>query len=362
MPTLQEYKCPCCNGAIHFDSNLQKMKCPYCDTEFTVEALEAQDEARNQNESDEMHWDTAGHAQWQDGEAENMYVYSCRSCGGEIVCEETTGATACPYCGNPVVIKRAFAGELRPDLIIPFALDKDAAKRALNEHLKGKRLLPKVFKSQNHLDEIKGVYVPFWLFDGDANADMRYHATRLHAWSDSQFNYTETQHFSLFRSGSLSFAHVPVDGSAKMPDDLMESLEPYDTSKAVDFKTAYLAGYLADKYDVGAEQCIGRANERIRESTQETFRRTADNYATVTPEYSSIKLANGKTKYALYPVWLLNTTWQGNQYLFAMNGQTGKFVGNLPMEKGAFWRWFCGVGAAVFAAVLGILLLIHGIA
>ena len=146
---------------------------------------------------------------------------------------------------------------------------------------------------------------------------------------------------------------MPVDGSTKMDDALMESIEPYDFTGAVDFQTAYLAGFLADKYDVDSEQSIERANERIKKSTENAFASTVQGYSTVIPESTSIRLQNGKAKYALYPVWLLNTTWNGQRYTFAMNGQTGKFVGDLPLDKGAYTKWLFGltslIGAAVFA-------------
>ena len=244
-----------------------------------------------------------------------------------------------------------FSGALRPDFVIPFKLDKNAAKAGLQKHLTGKRLLPKIFKDQNHIDEIKGVYVPFWLFDTDADARVRYRTTKLRCWSDSEYNYTETSHFLVHRGGSVGFEHVPVDGSSRMADDLMESIEPYDFSDAVDFQTAYLAGYLADKYDVDAEQSIERANERVKKSAEEAFASTVEGYDTVTAESSSVQLHGGKAKYALYPVWILNTTWKGQKYTFAMNGQTGKFVGDLPVDKAAARRWKLILTATFSAAV-----------
>ena len=156
------------------------------------------------------------------------------------------------------------------------------------------------------------------------------------------------------RGGSIGFNHVPVDGSSKMADDLMESIEPFDFAEAVDFKTAYLAGYLADKYDVDAGQSVERANARIKRSTEDAFASTVQGYMTVTPESSTIRLHNGTAKYALYPVWILNTSWNGQKYTFAMNGQTGKFVGDLPVDKGAYKKWLFGltggIGAVIFAA------------
>ncbi|MBQ7826654.1 MAG: hypothetical protein IJ386_00130 [Clostridia bacterium] len=358
MAVLQEYKCPCCGGAIAFDSAAQKMKCPYCDTEFEMETLAAYDSELKSESGDDMKWETAAGADWQEGEADGLRVYTCNSCGGELVGDETLAATACPFCGNPVVVMSQFAGVLKPDFVIPFKLDKKAAKAALNKHYSGKRLLPKIFKDQNHIDEVKGVYVPFWLFDTDANARIRYRCTMVRHWSDSRYDYTETAHFSVFRGGNVSFERVPVDGTTKMADDLMESIEPYDFSEAVDFQTAYLAGYLADKYDVSAEESIDRANERIRRSTEEAFASTVRGYTTVVPESTGIKLENGCAKYALYPVWLLNTTWNGQKFTFAMNGQTGKLVGDLPLDRGAFKRWLFGIWGVSAAIIYGLIALL----
>ena len=349
MPVLQEYKCPCCGGAISFDSTTQNMVCPYCDTEFDVQTLISFEAELKNDTGENMNWQTAAGTQWQQGEAESLRSYICNSCGGEIVGDAYTAATACPFCDNPVLVPGQFAGSLRPDLVIPFQVNKEAAKAALRNHYKGKPLLPKVFKDENHIDEIKGVYVPFWLFDTDAKASIRYKATTLRSWSDANYIYTETCFFALRRGGNLGFANVPVDGSSKMEDALMESIEPFDVSRAVPFHTAYLSGYLADKYDVDSQQSIDRANQRIRQSTENAFAGTVRGYATVVPETTSIALENGAARYALYPVWLLNTTWNGQKYTFAVNGQTGKLAGDLPMDKGAFKKWFFGLTAAVGA-------------
>ncbi len=350
---LQEYKCPCCGGAIAFDSDLQKMKCPYCDTEFEVETLKGYDADLGTDSADEMNWQTNAGSEWQEGEADGLRSYICQSCGGEIVGDDSMAATSCPFCGNPIVVMGQFSGALKPDIVIPFKLGKDDAKKALLRHVTGKRLLPKVFKDQNHIDEIKGVYVPFWLFDSDANASVRYRATRVKIWEDRNYRYTETQHYSVIREGALGFDGVPVDGSSKMADDLMESIEPYDLSQAVPFQTAYLAGYLADKYDVSAEDSVERANARIKQSTEKAFAATVTDYATVRTENCNIRLQGGKARYALCPVWLLTTDWNGQKYTFAMNGQTGKFVGDLPVDKSAATKWRFGLTAVFAAAVYG---------
>ena len=357
MATLIEYKCPCCGGAIEFDSSIQKMKCPYCDTEFEMETLKQYDEELKSQKPDDLTWEKPAGTEWSSEDQENLASYICNSCGGEVLTDKTTAATHCPFCGNPVVMKEHFRGDLKPDYVIPFKLDKDDAIKGLKKHLEGKRLLPKVFKDENHIEEIKGVYVPVWLFDANADADIRYKGTKTRIWSDFNYNYTETSIYSVVRQGSLEFQKVPVDGSSKIDDNLMESIEPFNFNEAVDFQTAYLAGYLADKYDVTEEQSISRANERVKRSTETAFAETVEGYNSLIAENSSVQLTQSSAKYALYPVWLLNTKWQGKTYTFAMNGQTGKFVGNLPVDNGAFLRYLLGFTVGFGAIAFGLLTL-----
>ena len=355
MTDLIAYKCPCCGGNIEFDSSLQKMKCPYCDTEFEMDTLKQYDEEIKNQKDDNLTWEEKVSNEWTSEDEENLLSYICNSCAGEIVTDRTTAATHCPFCGNPVVIQEHLKGNLKPDYVIPFKLDKKEAEDGLKKHLEGKKLLPKVFKDENHIEEIKGVYVPVWLFDADASADIRYKGTKIRIWSDYNYNYTETSTYSVVRNGSLSFKCVPVDGSSKIDDNLMESIEPFNFDEAVDFQTAYLSGYLADKYDVDEKQSISRANERIKKSTEDAFASTVNGYNSLIPEKSSVQLTNSKVKYALYPVWLLNTKWQDKTYTFAMNGQTGKFVGNLPVDKKAYYKYLFGLTAGISAVVFGLL-------
>lgn len=354
MTALQEFKCPCCDGGIEFDSESQNMKCPFCGTEFEVETLMSYQKELDNQRSDQMNWDVSAGQEWTEDETTGMRIYICHSCAGEIVGDATLGATACPFCGNPVVMKGQFAGDLKPDLVIPFKLDKKAAKEALRQHYSGKRLLPKAFKDENCIEEVKGIYVPFWLFEADADAHFRYKATRTRFWRSGDYDYTETRYYSVVRGGSLGFNMVPVDGSSKIADDLMESIEPFDLSEAVDFQTAYLSGYLADRYDVTAEQSVERANQRIRNTTQEAFASTVIGFDSVIPVSSSIQLQRSGAKYALYPVWLLNTTWEGQRFTFAMNGQTGKLVGDLPLDKAAYRKWLFGLTGIITAAAFAL--------
>ena len=331
---IQEYKCPCCGGAITFDSTLQKMKCPYCDTEFAMETLSALDDELKKSEEKEesFNWENTS-TQWED---DSLKHYICNSCGGEIIGDETLAATSCPFCGNAIVMMEQFKGTLKPNWVIPFKLNKEDAKQALLQHFKKMPFLPKLFSEESHLEEIKGLYVPVWLYDASADGYSTFKATTTRHWSDSRYNYTETKHYHLSRSANLSFHNIPVDGSTKMDDALMESIEPYNMEELIDFQTAYLAGYLADKYDQTSEDCVGRANELAKASINKAIENTTSGYSSVILENSKVQISKGTVSYALVPVWLLTTKWKEETYIFAMNGQTGKFAGNLPIDKGKF--------------------------
>lgn len=353
MSEVKEYKCPSCGGAVEFNPSAQMIKCPWCDTEFDIEIFR-EDES---SAPDKMEWESASNTHWGDGDGDSVATFTCNSCGGEIFSDENTAATRCPWCDNPVVMTGRVSGELKPDYVIPFKLDKKAAKDALLKHISSKKLVPKVFRDENRIEEIRGIYVPFWIYDTDARANIRYKATTVRHWADSNYNYTETCYYAVGRGGSMSFEKIPVDGSSKLANDIMESIEPFNFSEAVDFETAYLAGYLADKYDVESEKCNFRVNTRVKKSVEDTFRSTVHGYATVIPEFSSIQLENATVKYALYPVWILNTVWKDERFTFAMNAQTGKFVGDLPVDWGAWWRWFLGVSGVASAVALAISLI-----
>ena len=355
MAELLNFKCPHCDAPINFEPGAQKMKCPYCDSEFDIEALKSKDEVLNSQPADKFEWEIPAENGDNVFDDSDMNVFACKTCGGEIIGDASTAATSCPYCGNPVVLSGRLSGDIKPDFVIPFKLNKEQAKQALKAYVGSKKFAPSVFKSENKVKEIKGIYVPFWLFDSDIDAAASFTGTRVRTWSDKEYNYTETSYFDIFRAGSMSFSNIPVDGSTKMADDLMESIEPFDFSGAVDFQTAYLAGYLADRYDVTMEDSIGRANDRVRTSAEDALRSTVNGFVTVTANNSSVQVKKGVAKYALYPVWLLNTEYKGEKLTFAMNGQTGKIVGNIPASKaklaGLFAGLFAGISALVYVVI-----------
>ena len=381
MPTqVTNYQCPACTGPLHYSAKSGKLECDYCDSSFDVaeiealyarkeaeaaaakQAADAKAEAAQAAKAEAAEaaaasggWDTSDLSRDWGAEADGLRVYSCPSCGAELICDQSTAATACPYCGNPAIVPGQFSGALRPDYILPFRLSKDDAVQALRAHYKGKPFLPRSFTSANHIEQIQGVYVPFWLFDGGAEGAASYRASNTNVYETGDYEITETRHYHVVRAGSLAFEKIPVDASSKMPDDHMDSIEPFDYAQLRPFSTAYLPGYLADKYDVTIDDSRDRADTRCRETLTQALRDTVTGYGACVTEREDIALRRGKVHYALLPVWMLSTKWRGQDFLFAMNGQTGKLVGDLPTDRGRFWGMFAAIAAPLTVALTAIL-------
>ena len=381
MPTqVTNYQCPACTGPLHYSAKSGKLACDYCGSSFDVaeiealyarkeaeaaaakQAADAKAEAAQAAKAEAAEaaaasggWDTSDLSRDWGAEADGLRVYSCPSCGAELICDQSTAATACPYCGNPAIVPGQFSGALRPDYILPFRLSKDDAVQALRAHYKGKPFLPRSFTSANHIEQIQGVYVPFWLFDGGAEGAASYRASNTNVFETGDYEITETRHYHVVRAGTLAFEKIPVDASSKMPDDHMDSIEPFDYAQLRPFSTAYLPGYLADKYDVTIDDSRDRADTRCRETLAQALRDTVTGYGACVTEREDIALRRGKVHYALLPVWMLSTKWRGQDFLFAMNGQTGKLVGDLPTDRGRFWGMFAAIAAPLTVALTAIL-------
>jgi len=353
-----EFKCPCCNAGLIFKGTTQKLTCEYCDNTFDIDTVRSYNESENRQTAQTLTWDRTEKPEWSAAEQETMQAFHCPACGGEILADETTAATFCPYCDNPTILPARLSGGLRPEAVIPFQTTKEDAKSAFLRLCKGKPLLPKLFTKEQRVERITGVYVPFWLYDCDAAFSGGYRATRLHTWADSQYHYTRTDHFLLRRDVKAAFSGIPMDGSSKMDDTLMESIEPYDLSQMKPFEMAYLSGFLADKYDVPSENGDGRVKQRVEQSIGDELQSSFLGYATVIPTNRQLSVKHGKANYVLMPVWLLNTNYRGKRYTFAMNGQTGKMTGTFPVCPKRTAVWFAGIFAGVTAVVTAIQMLL----
>ena len=352
MPDTINHKCPFCGATLEFDAASQMVKCPYCDNEFDPESLKG-----NEGDLQEIELATDGGEEWSMNELYGLSEYQCQSCGGDLYTDANTSATMCPYCGTAVILKGRLSGTVKPDRVIPFKKTKEQAIEGLATYFESKRFVHRKFLQNNTLEEMKGLYVPFWVYDAELDAKVVYNCVNERTWTTGNTEYTERKYYKVTRAGDIAFDHLPVDGSSKMPDDLMESIEPFEYGESVDFTTSYLSGYVADKYDVDQDQARPRAKKRMEEGTADAFGSTV-HYDEVNVEYSDIMAKSSSVNYVMYPVWLMNIGWEDKKFTFAMNGQTGKMVGNLPADMVKLGALTAGifVGIATFISFLYIML------
>lgn len=404
MAETTNYQCPNCGGQLAYDGSSGMLHCDFCDSDFTpaqVEAIYAERQAkadaraakeRETNESNRAsvkervpHVSAADastseatrvnvrkststdpvqayleSSRWDDDDVEHMRAYNCSSCGAQLMVDQVTAVTSCPYCGNNAVLPGQLSDVLKPDYVIPFKMSKDDAIRALADYYHGKKFLPNTFTEGNHLEEVQGVYVPFWLYSGRADGDMTFLGERITTWSDRKNNYTQTDHYSLHRAGTMDFESVPVDGSTRMPDTHMDAIEPFDYSELTEFSVAYLPGYVTDRYDLDVKECDGRARKRVETTCEENLQETAKGYTGLRTSGSSVDVGWSNVAYALLPVWMLHTKWNGNDYLFAMNGQTGRFIGDLPIDQGKVMRRFLLIFVPIAVAIFLVIMFVFG--
>ena len=349
------YNCPCCGAPLAYSGESGKLECASCGNSYEPDAIQAMSAAES---IDKLEFERCAEA-FDASEAAQMQAYICKSCGAELMTEDTTTATECPYCGSPTILPDRIQGGEKPEKVIPFKVTKEQAQKQFEAYFKGKRLLPNIFlKSRNRIAEMRKLYVPYWLFDCDAQADIVYDAEKRSTERRGDWEITRTKYYLVRRSGRMGFDSIPVDGSEKLDDKITESLEPYDLSAAVPFQPAVLAGAMADHADVDADACEKRAVERVETSVSQAMRDSVTGYSSVSERSRSIHSDNGTATPVLMPVWLITTEKEGKTYTFAINGQTGKLTCDVPADTKKSLLW----GGGVFAGVLALAALILALA
>ena len=342
------YQCPCCGAPLAYGAESGKLECAACGNSYELDALEAMNESQ---ETGSIQFDMPTET-FDESEAAQMRAYICQGCGAELMTEETTTATECPYCGSPTVLPERIDDAVKPELVIPFTVTKEQAQAQFENYFKGKKLLPNVFlNSRNRIAEMRKLYVPYWLFDCRAGGSIVYNAEKKYTRREGEWEVTYTEHYFVARAGMMDFEAIPVDGSVKLDNKITESLEPYDLSAAVPFVPAVLAGAMADHADVESADCEERARQRVENSMEQALRSTVSGYTSVIPRNRSFHTEDGRVTPVLMPVWLITTEKDGTTYTFAINGQTGKLTCDVPADTKKSWLYGGGVFALVFALV-----------
>jgi len=330
-----QYKCPNCGASLEFKAATQTFGCDYCNGSFTSEQLNEifpkEEHHRLQEQEPEK---TKEELEQEAQFAEYNALYNCPSCGAAVVTEHTTSATKCVYCNSPVILTGRLSGDYKPSKVIPFKVVKQDAERMLAEYCKKRRFLPGGFKREVALNEIKAIYVPYWISDCLTGGSITANCKRIRSWTTGNYRYTETKEYIAVRDGDMKFTGIPHDASSRADDTLMECIEPFNYGEITDFKMSYLSGYLAEKYDITKEQAAPRVRERAVTGAVDVMKASIVGYNTVTVVMNNVNILNHKWQHYLLPVWFLTYDYRGTKYFFAVNGQTGKFAGNLPVVWG----------------------------
>ena len=320
-------KCPHCGAKIDYNPKTQNFKCEYCGIETTIKELEKynisnKSAVKNEKATEENIDDY-----------DEYMTYTCQDCGAEIIADKETTATFCVYCGNNAILKNKLSGKFSPKEIIPFKKDKQDAINAFISLSKGRPLMPKKFNSQENIEKIRGIYIPFWFHDFHIEGALTMKGVTHEYWSVGNTDYTKTKVYELIREGNVDFHSVPVDGSTRFDNALMNTIQPYDYSELIPYNHAYLAGFLAERYDVEGNDTREEVEKDILNDVKNTFKQDASAFGITKIKDNTLQTTNHKIEYVLLPVYMVNVKYMGKIYTFAMNGQTGEFIGNIPVDK-----------------------------
>jgi DNA-directed RNA polymerase subunit RPC12/RpoP len=328
-------KCANCGGDLKFTPSLQLWQCEWCDQKHTQADLPGF--SAETDEAPGPAADAASRSGETDGGA--IITYKCGYCGAEVVTADSTSQTFCVYCQRPVAILSRLSGEFKPDAVLPFKLVKENALEQYRSFLKGKRFLPNSYCSERNTEKLTGVYIPFWLFDGKVVFDTSGEGDIVTVSRQGDYRVTKTDTYRIRRSGQFGVREVPVDASSKTPSDVMDSIEPFDFSALQPFAAPYLSGFLAERFDISQEDSFVRAQKRMESSADKKINASLTRYKRVRKQKDEKRAEDITAKYGLLPVWILHSFYEDKDYLFAMNGQTGKMLGNLPVDKGKMFRF-----------------------
>lgn len=318
MNSVNEYTCPNCKATLGFNPKSQNWKCDYCFSEFNKNEIDAKYEEKKESSQE-----TTG----------NLNSYNCASCGAELLADDTTSATFCIYCNSHSIIKNRFSGKFEPKSVIPFKVGKEEAQEIYTKWINKKKFAPKGFKDKKEVEKITGIYVPFWLFNNNVEGHLYGEGTKVRTWSDKDYRYTQTKYYRILREGTANYSGVPIDGLKKLDDSTMMGIEPYDYSELSNFSMKYMTGFMAEKYDVEAEDASAVASERVKQYMNSRLSQTVTGYNSFHQNSSNVTINNTEYSYALLPIYLLVNEYKDKKYEFTINGQTGKIIGDAPIDR-----------------------------
>ncbi len=338
------YKCENCGGPVKYSATLGKFNCEYCNTVYSEEEVKGLSLLSQREDI------------IADGDGEYL-EYHCPSCGANIVTDETTVATTCYYCNNPIVMSGKLESSQMPTRVIPFKVDKARALESFDNWMKKKKFVPKSFyNDKKEIEEINGVYFPYWLYNTNVFVDLDREGSRTYTRTEGDYRVTYEKHFRIIRKGDVEVKNLPKLALAKSNKVLVESVYPFDFNNAINFDSSYLSGFVAEKKDIEKEALMSSIEEDVYKYSKKVVRDSMTNES-VNIINSDFSIKPGKFDYAMLPVWAIsyNDKESNQNFFFSVNGQTGKVVGKLPIDKNKLYLSGLLAIVPIFAIIIAIL-------
>lgn len=361
---VKQYKCSNCGSDMVFSPKSGQLTCNSCGniediSSFAYKGKPSDKNIKQNSSTDNIDKEAFDNEYYHSNDSDNQSAYNffnnsetvqyeCHNCGAKLIVDSQTTSTSCSFCSSAMVLSDRFEKNIAPSLIIPFKIGKSEAQEAFRKWCKNGRLTPNDFMTADRIANISGIYVPFWLFDLNARGEIQATCTKVRSYTQGNYMITETKYYNVYRKIDLDYLKLPCDASQKMDDKLMDKLEPFHYNDLKPFNLPYLAGYVSEKYDYTDKELLPRVKSRAKNFADDFARSTISGYSSVRLNYNNIHINQIGSHYTLCPVWLVYYNYANRDYIFSMNGQTGKVVGKPPISKAKVLRWFLSVFASSF--------------
>ncbi len=334
----QRFKCEQCGGEQLFDATIGKLKCKYCSAVRDVPAGGGQVVERD-------FFEGLANAERGLGTDTGSKTSKCQECGAQVVFPDGHTSAKCTFCGSAKVLEQEDnRNVLRPESLLPFAVDKKASGDAFSKWLAGLWFRPNDLKKMAKVHEIAGVYVPFWTFDAHvdsswtAEAGYYYYVEEEYTTTENGEEVTKTRQVrhtrweSAWGRRSDDFDDVLVCASKGLPVELADQFKTFNTQQLVPYSPGFLAGWRAEEYAIDLENGFGFARNKMDAEQQKRCGQDVpgDTHRNLSVDntYSALTY-----KHVLLPVWIAAYRYHDKVFRFLVNGQTGEVVGKAP------WSW-----------------------
>jgi predicted RNA-binding Zn-ribbon protein involved in translation (DUF1610 family) len=329
------FKCRHCGGSITYSATVQQLTCPYCGQ---AQEIVAETVGRTADEF-EFTLETMERAQRGWGEERRELV--CESCGAVVAVAPDTLTSTCAFCGSNRVLARDAAGDvLRPTALIPFVVDRERCQALAAEWLGRGWMHPPELRDVRRLRELTGIYLPYWTFDADIQADWKAEVGTERTeryYQDGEWK-TRTVIDWHWRSGRvrLPINDLMLPGTAHVSQVILGKVEPFDLHGLVEYDASYLAGWQAKTYDVLLPDAWEVGKEQMREQAKSAcYKDTGSSH--VRNMRMTADFADERWRYILLPVYLASYPFDDRTFQVMVNGQTGKMAGQKPVSWLKVW-------------------------